>query len=156
MSQPPSQPAHVVVLQMLTGRWVSSAIATVAKFGIADHLESGARSAKELAALTGTNEDALYRLLRATASLGVFTELEDGRFDQTPLSEPLRSRANPCLRHMAMMFLDDWFTRNWAQLPWSIESGQSAAFKAFGRSMWEVFRDNPEMAVNFNHAMTDM
>ena len=104
-------PPHAVVLQMLTGRWVSTAIGTVAKFGIADHLESGPKSARELAALTGTNEGALYRLLRATAGLGVFTELEDGRFDQTPLSEPLRSKANPCLRNMAMMFLDDWFTR---------------------------------------------
>jgi len=68
---------------MLAGRWVSAAIGTVGKFGIADHLESGPKSARDLAVLTRTNEGALYRLLRATASLGVFTELEDGRFDQT-------------------------------------------------------------------------
>jgi len=141
---------------MLTGRWVSTAIGTVAKFGIADHLESGPKSAQELAALTGTNEATLYRLLRATASLGVFTELEDGRFDQTPLSQPLRSNANPCLRNMAMMFLDDWFTRNWSELPWSVQTGQSAAFKVFGKSPWEVFQDQPDQAVNFNNAMTDM
>ena len=141
---------------MLAGRWVSTAIGTAAKFGIADHLESGPKSAQELAALTGTNEGALYRLLRATASLGVFTELEDGRFDQTPLWDPLRSSANPCLRNMAMMFLDDWFTRNWAELPWSVQTGQSAAFKVFGKSPWEVFQDQPDQAVNFNNAMTDM
>jgi hypothetical protein len=152
----PSMPSHAVVLQMLTGRWVSSAIATVARFGIADLLESGPRRASELARLTGTNEDALYRLLRATASLGIFTELEDGRFDQTPLSEPLRSDANPCLRNMAMMFLDDWFTRNWSELPWSVQTGRSAAYKVFGQSPWEVFRDQPDQAVNFNNAMTDM
>jgi hypothetical protein len=159
MTQPPpttTTPPHAVVLQMLFGRWISSAIATVARFGIADHLESGPRNARDLAALTGTNEEALYRLLRATASLGVFTELEDGRFAQTPLSEPLRSGANPCLRNMAMMFLDDWFTRNWAQLPWSVQTGRSASYKVFGKSPWEVFRDEPDLAVNFNHAMTDM
>jgi hypothetical protein len=149
-------PPHAVVLQMLTGRWVSAAIGTVAKFGIADLLESGPKSAKELASLTNTNEGALYRLLRATASLGVFTELEDGRFDQTPLSEPLRSGANPCLRNMAMMSMDDWFTRDWAQLPWCVQTGQSAAYKVFEKSLWEVFRDEPEQAVNFNNAMTDM
>ncbi|RPH60335.1 MAG: methyltransferase [Acidobacteria bacterium] len=149
-------PPHAVVLQMLTGKWVSAAIAAVAKFGIADHLESGPKSAKELASLTGTDEQALYRLLRATASLGVFTELEDGRFDQTPLSEPLRSHANPCLRNMAMLFLDDWFTRTWAQLPWSVQTGRSAAYKVYGKSPWEVFQDQPDQAVNFNNAMTDM
>jgi O-methyltransferase domain/Dimerisation domain len=152
----PAPPPHVVVLQMLTGKWVSTAIAAVAKFGIADHLESGPKSARELASLTGTNEQALYRLLRATASLGVFTEREDGRFDQTPLSEPLRSRANPCLRNMAMLFLDDWFTRNWAQLPWSVETGRSASYKVHGKSVWEVFDDSPDQAVNFNNGMTDM
>ena len=159
MSQTPSTttpPPHAVVLQMLAGRWVSAAIGTVARFGIADHLESGPKSASELASLTGTNEGALYRLLRATASLGVFTELEDGRFDQTPLSEPLRTAANPCLRNMAMLFLDDWFTRNWAQLPWSVQTGQSASYQVFGKSPWDVFRDQPDQAVNFNNAMTDM
>jgi hypothetical protein len=141
---------------MLTGRWVSSAISTVAKLAIADHLEAGPKSSKELAAVTATNERALYRLLRATASLGVFTELEDGRFAQTPLSEPLRSAANPCIRNMAMMFLDDWFASNWAQLPWSVETGRSAAFKVFGMAPWDVFRERPDQAVNFNNAMTDM
>jgi hypothetical protein len=155
MSQP-APPPHAIVLQMLAGRWVSAAISTVAKFAIADHLESGPKSAKELASLTGTNEDALYRLLRATASFGIFTELEDGRFDQTPLSEPLRSAANPCLRNMAMMFLDDWFTRDWSQLPWCVQTGKSATYTVFGKSPWEVFRDQPDQAVNFNNAMTDM
>lgn len=152
----PGPPPHAVVLQMLTGKWVSAAIAAAAKFGIADHLESGPKSAKELAALTGTHEQSLYRLLRATASLGVFTELEDGRFDQTPLSEPLRSHANPCLRNMAMLFLDDWFTRTWGQLPWSVQTGRSAAYNVYGKSPWEVFQDQPDQAVNFNNAMTDM
>jgi hypothetical protein len=141
---------------MLTGRWVSSAISTVAKLAIADHLESGPKSSKELAAATATNERALYRLLRATASLGIFTELEDGRFGQTSLSEPLRSAANPCIRNMAMMFLDDWFSSNWAQMPWCIETGRSGAYKAFGKAPWDVFRDRPDQAVNFNNAMTDM
>ena len=110
---------------------------------------------QELAALTGTNEDALYRLLRATASLGVFTELEDGRFDQTPLSEPLRS-ANPCLRQHG----DDVSRRLvHAQLVGiAVERSDrsSAAFKVFGKSPWEVFHDQPDQAVNFNNAMTDM
>jgi len=141
---------------MLLGKWVSSAISAAAHFGIADHLESGPKSPEELASLTGTQERSLYRLLRATASVGVFTELEDGRFAQTPLSEPLRSNARPSVRHMAMMLTDDWHIRSWEQLPWCVETGKPASYKLNGMPMFDWMGQHPEKTVNFNQAMTDL
>ena len=129
---------------MLLGKWVSSAISAAAHFGIADHLESGPKSPKELAALTRTEEQPLYRLLRANASVGVFTELEDGRFAQTPLSDPLRSDAKPCVRHMAMMLTDDWHIRCWEQLPWCVETGKPASYKLHGTGMFDWMAQHPE------------
>ena len=41
---------------------------------IADHLKSGPKSAAALARETNTNEGALYRILRALSSVGVFTQ----------------------------------------------------------------------------------
>jgi len=157
MSQPSqSPPPHAVLLQMILGKWVSSAISAAAHFGIADHLESGPKSPKELAALTGTQERPLYRLLRANASVGVFTELEDGRFGQTPLSEPLRTNAKPCVRHMAMMLTDDWHIRCWEQLPWCVETGKPASYKLNGMPMFDWMGQHPEKTGNFNQAMTDL
>lgn len=141
---------------MILGKWVSSAISAAAHFGIADHLESGPKSPKELASLTGTQEQPLYRLLRANASVGVFTELEDGRFAQTPLSEPLRSNARPCVRNMAMMLTDDWHIRAWEQLPWCVETGKPASYKLYGMGMFDWMAQHPEKTRNFNNAMTDM
>jgi hypothetical protein len=141
---------------MLLGKWVSSAISAAAHFGLADHLESGPKSPQELAALTGTEERALYRLLRANASVGVFTELEDGRFAQTLLSEPLRTNARPCVRHMAMMLTDDWHIRCWEQLPWCVETGKPASFKLHGMGMFDWMGQHPEKTGNFNQAMTDL
>jgi len=141
---------------MLLGKWVSSAISAAAHFGIADHLESGPKSPKELSVLTGTQERPLYRLLRANASVGVFTELEDGRFAQTPLSEPLRTNAKPCVRHMAMMLTDDWHIRCWEQLPWCVETGKPASYKLHGTGMFDWMAKHPEKTGNFNQAMTDL
>ncbi|MBZ5631763.1 MAG: methyltransferase [Acidobacteriia bacterium] len=157
MSQPAqSPPPHGALVQMLLGKWVSSAISAAAHFGIADHLESGPKSPKELASLTGTQERPLYRLLRANASVGVFTELEDGRFAQTPLSEPLRTNAKPCVRHMAMMLTDDWHIRFWEQLPWCVETGKPASYKLNGMPMFDWMAQHPEKTGNFNQAMTDL
>ena len=141
---------------MILGKWVSNAISAAAHFGIADHLQSGPKSLTELASLTGTEERPLYRLLRANASVGVFTELEDGRFAQTPLSDPLRSNAKPCVRNMAMMLTDDWHIRAWEQLPWCVETGKPASYKLYGMGMFDWMGQHPEKTGNFNNAMTDL
>jgi hypothetical protein len=149
-------PAHAVLLQMLTGKWVSTMISTLARFGLADHLSSGPKSPRELAELTGTQERALYRLMRAAASLGVFTEFEDGRFANTPLSEPLRTNAVPCIRNLALMMLDGYHVDSWAELPWCVETGKPAPYRLFGMGGFEWFERNPEQSVNFHHAMSDL
>jgi hypothetical protein len=70
----------MTMLHMVAGCWVSQAIHVVAKLGIADLLKDGPKSPDAFAEATNTQTDALYRLLRALASLEVFAEDEDGRF----------------------------------------------------------------------------
>ena len=144
------------MLQMLTGKWVSIGISMAARFGVADELESGPKTAGELAAATKTNGPALYRLLRALASVGVFSEGEDGRFTNTPLSDLLRTDAQPGLRNISMMLLDDWHQDVWRAMPWTVETGKPAPLKVWGKQGFERFTEHPEDAVNFNNAMTDM
>ena len=82
--------AHEQLDRMITGYWISQAIYAAAKFSIADHLSGGPKSVEELARLTSTNADALYRVLRALASVGIFAEGAPRQFALTPLAEPLR------------------------------------------------------------------
>jgi len=152
----PQPPPHAILMQVLTGKWVSVAVSTAAKFAIADHLEHGPKTVKELAEATETMERPLYRLLRACASIGIFAEQPDGRFANTPLSEPLRTNAVPCIRHLAMMLMEDWHQRSWAELPWCVETGQPAPIKIYGMRGFDWFAQNPEEAVVFNQAMRDI
>src|SRR6516164_6616114 len=82
---------HEQIDRMISGYWISQAIYAAAKFGIADQLKDGPKTVRELADATSTNPEALYRLLRALASVGIFTEDESGQFSLTLLAEPLRS-----------------------------------------------------------------
>ena len=50
--------------RMITGYWISQAIFTAAKFGLADLLREKSRSVDELAKATETKPEFLYRLLR--------------------------------------------------------------------------------------------
>jgi len=91
-------PAHFGILQIVNGAYVAGAVSCLAQLGIPDLLENGAKSAEELAAQTGAQPDALYRLMRATACVGVLAEGSDKKFSQTPMSAVLRTNAHPSLR----------------------------------------------------------
>ena len=60
--------------QLIRGYWVTQAIYVVAELGVADLLADGPKAPAELAETTGANTELLYRVLRALASLGIFSE----------------------------------------------------------------------------------
>ena len=98
MSEPPS------LLPMITGSFTSQAISVAARLGIADLVCDGPKSNAELAQATGTHEPSLHRLMRALGGVGLFREIEAGRFALTPLGSPLRAGVPGSMRAAAMMF----------------------------------------------------
>ncbi|MCA9076470.1 MAG: methyltransferase [Planctomycetaceae bacterium] len=138
--------------RMITGYWISQAIYAAAKFGIADHLTSGPRSVEALADATSTNPDALYRLLRALASVGIFAEGEERQFSLTPLAEPLRSDVPGSKRALALMSGDEQF-RAWGEIEYSIRTGEIAFDQVFGQPIFDYLGEHPEKARIFDAAM---
>src|SRR5690349_9676542 len=62
------------VLHLMRGFVVAKSLYTATRLGIPDQLRSGPLPADEVARRTNTNPDAIFRLLRALASIGVFAE----------------------------------------------------------------------------------
>ena len=105
---------------------------SLAQLGIPDLVEAGPRSAEEPASQTGTNPQALYRLMRATACVGVLAERPDGTFSETPMSAVLRSDAKPSLRALAIMGGREWHGRGWSRLEYCIRTGKQALDQVYG------------------------
>ena len=145
-------PMHQQLDEMITGYWISQAIYAAAKFGIADHLKDGPKTVGELAAATSTNPDALYRLLRALASVGIFTEGDSRQFSLTPLADPLRSDVAGSKRALALMSGDEQF-RAWAEIDYSLRTGNIAFDKVFGKPIFDYLGDHPDKARIFDAAM---
>jgi len=143
------------LVRMTNGFEVSQAIHVAATLGIADLLKDGPRSVGDLAEKAGADVSALRRLLRALASVGVFTEA-DGSFGQTPLSEYLRSDAPGSLRAWAIHIGQPYFWTTWDQLLHSVKSGGPAFPKIHGISAWEYRATHPEANAIFNAAMTGL
>jgi hypothetical protein len=142
------------MLQILNGPHVAGAISCLAQLGIPDLVEAGPKSADELASAIGADPQALYRLMRATACVGVLTEGPDGKFSQTPLSAVLRSNASPSLRALAIMGGREWQGRGWSRLEYCVRTGKQALEQIYGTHTFEFFKQHPEEAQIFNDAMT--
>jgi hypothetical protein len=125
-------PPAVALRQLSTGFWVSQAVGVVAELGIADVLQEGPKTCEELAEVTGTHPGALYRLLRAVASLGVFVEETPGRFSTTPLSTLLSADMPHSWRAAAIMSGQAWSWQPWGALLYSVKTGQPAFDHLFG------------------------
>ena len=95
--------APIRVLQLATGRWVAHMVGVAAELGLADMVQTGPKTAEQLAEAAGLHAPSLYRLLRALASVGVFTKQEDGRFAQTPMSDALLNDVSYSMRGLARM-----------------------------------------------------
>jgi hypothetical protein len=140
---------------MITGYWVSQMVHVAAKLGLADLLADVPKTADELAQATGTHARSLYRLLRALASVGVFSEVDDRRFSQTPLSECLRSDVPGSQWAMAVMMGDEHY-HAWGDLLESVRTGQTAFDRLYGQPIFKYLAEHPEQARVFDAAMTSI
>jgi hypothetical protein len=149
-------PPHVGILQIMTGAYVAGAVSCLAKLGIPDLLEAEPKSADELAEQIGVQPDALYRLMRATACVGVLAEGSDKKFSQTPMSAVLTSKAPVSLRGLAMMTGTEWHGRGWAHLDYCVRTGKQAIDEIYGVPIFEFFKQNAGEAQVFDAAMTGL
>jgi C-methyltransferase len=153
LSVPPPQ---LAMLQLITGKWVSQAIYVAAELGVADLLAEGERSVDELARTLDANDDALYRLLRALSSLGVFIESEGRRFRNSPLGETLRRDAPGSIRGFARHVGMDVAWAAWGDLINSVRTGKSGFDRVTGETVFEYISTRPAAAEVINESMTSI
>jgi hypothetical protein len=141
---------------MIIGKWISQAIATVVEIGVPDQLSKGARRCRDIARDAGVSEDGVYRLLRALASVGLFTETGDRRFKLTPTGQLLRSDHPASLGGYARFTGHDSTWRPWGQLLYSVRTGMPAFDHVFGTPIFEYLSRNADAGAIFDDAMTSV
>ena len=140
------------LMQMITGFWISSAIYAAAKLELADHVGDDSTSVDELALRVDAHPGALYRLLRALAGVGVFTEVEPRRFALTPIGNCLKSGPGS-LRAFSIAGREiGW--ESWGRLLHSVRTGETAFGHLHEMGYFEYLKQNPEHARLFDEAMT--
>jgi len=116
--------AELVQMAMSYSR--SCMLCAAARLGVADALGDEVRGVEELAETCQADADALYRLLRALASVGITQETTPKHFRLTPFGRPLR-RDVAKSAWPAVVFWADLLADNWSLLTDCVRTGKPAS-----------------------------
>jgi hypothetical protein len=152
-SSPEAPPPHAQLIEMARGHWISRVVYVAAKLDLAGRLANGPRSADDLAGPTGTDASALYRFMRALATLGILSESDDRRFSLTPLGDALKADAPGAARSSVLTIASDWWIRGFGELMYSLQTGKSGFEKSLGEPVFDYLARNPEDASLFSETM---
>ncbi len=146
---PNELPPPAQLMQFIVGKWISKPLYAAAELGIADLLSEGPKSIQELARDSQSHAPSLYRMMRALASVGIFSETEDNRFELTPMADYLKTGA---MRSVALMFNSDWSDQAWRYFLDGIKTGDTPFEKAHGLPVSAWLEENARAAQVFNEA----
>lgn len=149
-------PSDAILMQMLYGPLMQQCVCVATKLKIADMVAETPKTVTELAKLTQTNEDALYRILRMLASTGIFVESKNREFGLTLLASLLRSDVPNSMYNFAIMMGEEWLWKNWGELMHCVKTGETAHEKVHGIDSFKFFAENKEAGHVFNNAMTNL
>lgn len=145
-----------VMRNLAIGYWVARLVHVAAKLTLADLLKKGPRTVEDLAEAAGVQPQALYRILRALASVGVFEETKNGRFKLTPLAATLQTGVPASMHAWALMINDNWGWDAWKELLHGAKTGEVPFHKAHGVPLFEYFEKHTGDLQIFGESMTSI
>lgn len=149
-------PPFLELYKLTTGAWLTQAISTAARLGVADAIASGRSTTAEIAQEVGAHEPTLYRLMRALSDYGVFAQGPGDRFALTPMGESLRSDGSHSLRRWAIWTGARFYRDAWSGLEQAVRTGEPSFARVHGADLFSYLGAHPDDGLVFDGAMQDI
>jgi len=142
------------LIQIGSAFWQSRALYVVALLDVASALGEESLPVETIASLVSAQPDAIYRLLRMLAAMGIFEEVSPRVFRNNALSEYLREDNPKSVRAMILMHNSIEMSQPWyEQLEQGVRSGDVPFQLAHGCELFDYMDDNAEFDALFARAM---
>ena len=150
---PAAQTPFDTLTEALGGLMVGHCLTAVTNFRVADALGDTPQTAAELAAATGTNPEALRRMLRLLAAHGVFAYTED-RFAHTAASQLLRADHPYSMRDFVAIYGTPTAAEHLGYFDYTLQTGSPTPYKVNLDGFFALLQGDPGFGQLFNAAMT--
>lgn len=137
------------MVELITGSLASQVVRTFAEMSIADLVADSSATAMAIAEATGSDLDAMKRLLRAGVALGLLTVDFNGRFAGTPLSKTLQGDTRGSLKGWATIMGSPGAWLPWGNFADAIRTGQRQTLATLGKEYFDYLAQAPEEAQAF-------
>lgn len=145
------------LMQIGSAFWQSRALHLAATLDLASLLGDKTMSCEELASHSQTDPEALFRLLRLLAAMGVFRLDGERNVTNNKLSQPLRSAHPASVRSMVLMHNSPPMSRPWfEQLEAGIRTGQTPFRLCHGKGLYEYMGQDAGFDALFASAMDEV
>jgi hypothetical protein len=142
-------PAPVAVLEHAHSFVAVHILAAIAELGIADQLATGPKTADELASAVDADSDAVHRVLRAAAVVGIVRLDGRGYFHATRLTQPLRTGDPSRTADWCRVIGSAPVQAAWADLAQTVRTGENAFHRVTGNDWFSWFAAHPEDGKRF-------
>jgi hypothetical protein len=143
------------LLPIVLGYWQARALAVATELDVPDLLAQGPLHVEALASRTNTDVSAVFRLLRALESIGIFVQVSPRIFSNTAASECLRKDVPgsqwPTVVHCLSKSSGPF--EGWNELEYAVRTCEPSVDKVYGHDFWELLRRNPQANAAMNGAM---
>lgn len=142
------------LIQIGSAFWQSRALYVAVRLDIASALKDEHLTAEAIAERVAAQPDAVYRLLRMLAAMGVFEEISPRVFRNNALSNHLREDNPKNVRAMILMHNSIEMSQPWyEQLEQGVRSGEVPFQISHGRELYSYMDDHAEFDLLFARAM---
>lgn len=146
-------PASLATMDFISDLWGFQVVYTLTELKVWDHLARGLHSSLDIAAEISVDKDCLYRLLRAATNIDLVKQISEKEFELLPIGRALCESETETFRDF-IVFMGRHGWRFWGKLLECTKNGQSAIELETGMQPFEYLNSKPELAEDFNRAMT--
>jgi hypothetical protein len=148
-------PASVVLYEHFQYFWLLPCIRVAAELDIAGIIRDRPMTISDIAEITGSDRESLFRIMRALSGYGIFRLRKDGKYANTPMSLAL-AEGQGSLRHMIMQHLGSFNWSAFNELGYSVRTGEDAVQKVFGKRIYDYLSEHREESELFDRSMTNL
>lgn len=147
-------PPSIWMTSHLENFWIAKGLATALELNIAEHIKEGKSTLDQLAQVTQSNTDALFRLMRMLCAHEIFRLSRKGIYRLTRYSKVMLE-GNGSVKYLLLSHLGKLHFDLFSEMDYTLKTGINASQKLFNKDIFSHVQDSPGEHELFIRGMSD-
>jgi precorrin-6B methylase 2 len=135
-------PPSVWMMSHIENFWISKGLVAALKLNISEHIIDGKNTLDQLAVVTQTHPDALFRLMRMLCAQDIFKLSKKGIYSLTAYSKVMID-GNGSVKYLLLSHLGKLHFELFSEIDYTLKTGISASQKLFNKDIFSHVQDSP-------------